>query len=480
MIPAVLPNISELLKHDMELVRKKAVMALQRFHQLSDESIMPFVDKLRRTLCDKDPSVMGASLYVLGDMAKANPSDFKDLVPSYVSILKQITEHRLPREFDYHRIPAPWIQIKLLKILAILGNADQQASEGMYEVLHDVMRRADTGINVGYAIIYECVRTVTSIYPNATLLDAAAASISRFIMSDNHNLKYLGVTGLASIVKEHPRYAATHQMAVIECLEDPDETLKRKTLDLLFRMTNPVNVEFITEKLITNLKIASDEFLRAELVDRITQCAERYAPSNSWYIETMTTVFEMGGDLVRPEVAQNLLRLIGEGSGEDDDGDITLRRDAVETYLDLLDKPVLPAVLVKVMAWVLGEYSYLSTTMPQAEVIERMCELTERQHAHPEVRGYCLSAVGKMTAQTGGACSPAVEDLMRKYSSSIHASLQQRCFECLALAQNPAVMQAVLPMDASCEDIEVIQLALCVPTWTTTHGRSCCCFLLAG
>jgi AP-4 complex subunit epsilon-1 len=193
---------------------------------------------------------MGAALCVLFDMAKTDPTAHKDLVPSYVSILKQITEHRLPREFDYHRIPAPWIQvfiflvnnttvwlnnigqIRLLKILALLGNADQHASEGMYEVLHDVMRRADTGINVGYAIIYECVRTVTTIYPNATLLDAAAASISRFIMSDNHNLKYLGVTGLAAIVKEHPRYAATHQMAVIDCLEDPDETLKRKVREV--------------------------------------------------------------------------------------------------------------------------------------------------------------------------------------------------------------------------------------------------------
>ena len=46
-------------------------------------------------------------------------------------------------------MPAPWIQIKLLKVLAILGASNQPASEGMYEVLYDVLRRADTGINIG-------------------------------------------------------------------------------------------------------------------------------------------------------------------------------------------------------------------------------------------------------------------------------------------------------------------------------------------
>jgi hypothetical protein len=113
-------------------------------------------------------SVMGASLCLLYDLVKADPAPYKDLVPSFVSILKQITEHRLPRyyellvdcikcttmrckampacmlcsfiavlstdcvcncclvllvcvvlvcrEYDYHRMPAPWIQMRLLQV----------------------------------------------------------------------------------------------------------------------------------------------------------------------------------------------------------------------------------------------------------------------------------------------------------------------------------------------------------------------------
>ena len=158
----------------------------------------------RKALCDKDPSVMAASLPILLELSKDDAASVRDLAPSFVSVLKQITEHRLPRDFDYHRIPAPWIQIHLLKILGFLGNADQATSEHMYEVLHQVMKRADTGINVGYAIVYECIRTITRIYPNAMLLDTAAASISKFIESPNQNLKYFGVTALAQIVQDHP------------------------------------------------------------------------------------------------------------------------------------------------------------------------------------------------------------------------------------------------------------------------------------
>ena len=353
MVATVVNDVTKLLSHQSDLVRKKAIIALHRLHQLDQANISAedLTGHLRRILCDRDPSVMGASLCVIEKMTIKNPAPFKDLVPSLVSILKQVIEHRLPSDFDYHRIPAPWLQMKLVRILSLVGKGDKSSSEGMYAILADTIKRADTGINAGFAIVYEVVKAVTIIYPNTTLLDVAAEAISRFMSSNNHNLKYLGVTGLAMIVKDHPRYAAAHQLAVVECLDDPDETLQRKTLELLFSMCNPVNVEFIADKLLSFLKDTNDDFLRRDLTQKIVTISERYAPNQQWYISTIITLFSIpgAGELVSLSIAQNLMSLLAEGGGDDDEEeDNAMRAAAVETFVNLLDEPQMPPVLLQV------------------------------------------------------------------------------------------------------------------------------------
>uniref|UniRef100_A0A7S3HNE1 AP-4 complex subunit epsilon-1 C-terminal domain-containing protein n=2 Tax=Spumella elongata TaxID=89044 RepID=A0A7S3HNE1_9STRA len=460
MVPAVIGDVLKLLRHEMEAVRKKAVGAMHRFYQMDKTCLQDHIGKIRAALCDKDPCVMCATLPLFQAMIQDDVSAFKDLVPSFVSILKQITDHRLPKDYDYHRIPSPWIQMNLLRLLALLGKNDQASSEGMYEVLVDVMKRADTGINIGYAIVYEVVKTVTTIYPNAVLLDAAATSISRFIRSDSHNLKYIGIKGLASIVKDYPKYAADHQMAVIDCLEDRDETLKRKTLDLLFRMTNAVNVEFIVEKLLSFLATATDDHFRTDLVGQITQCAERFAPSNAWYVQTIIRVFELAGDKVKSSVAQTLTQLIAEGSeieaeedGEGLSSDDELRTEAVENFLDLMVRPKLPEILAQAVAWVLGEYGFLSTSCSLEQIMDKLCQLT-LQCNDPLTRAHVVTAISKLVAQNGG-CPAKVLAFMDRYSRSVNLDVQQRCLEFKALLKHPNTLVEVLPVDASCEDIEI-------------------------
>jgi AP-4 complex subunit epsilon-1 len=136
-------------------------------------------------------------------------------------------------------------------------------------------------------------------------------------------------------------------------LVDPDETLQRKTLDLLYRMTNPVNVELIADKLIDFLSHTTDLFLRKNLTKRVCAIAERYAPNNAWYIRTITKLFEVSGDLVSQDVAHQLMSFIAEGTGESEESDMLLRQNAVEIYVTLLrDKPVgsLPWILLETMA----------------------------------------------------------------------------------------------------------------------------------
>jgi len=49
-----------------------------------------------------------------------------------------------------------------------------------------------------------------------------------------------------------------------------------QTLSLLFKMTNSLNVVVIAEKMIAYLKTTRDEYIKVDLVSKITQLAERY------------------------------------------------------------------------------------------------------------------------------------------------------------------------------------------------------------
>ena len=115
-------------------------------------------------------------------------------------------------DFEYHSVPLPWTQIKMLQILAVLGKDDLNISKRMYEVLDICLAKAnlEVGQLIGKALIFECVRTISSIYPESELIRKSACVVGKFLSSPSNNIKYFGITALSLLVQvSHYLYLTT-------------------------------------------------------------------------------------------------------------------------------------------------------------------------------------------------------------------------------------------------------------------------------
>ncbi|XP_029871823.1 AP-4 complex subunit epsilon-1 isoform X3 [Aquila chrysaetos chrysaetos] len=413
MIPAVLPLIEDKLQHSKEIIRRKAVQALYKFYLIAPNQVQHIHDKFRKALCDRDAGVMAASLHIYLQMIKENSSGYKDLTGSFVTILKQVVGGKLPIDFNYHSVPAPWLQIQLLRILGLLGKDDPRTSELMYDVLDESLRRAEI----------------------------------------NHNITY-GLKALTYVIQQDPNLALQHQMTIIECLDHPDPIIKRETLELLYRITNGQNVIVIVQKMLDYLKESKEEYAIINLVGKIAELAEKYAPDNEWFIQTMNAVFSVGGDVVHPDIPNNFLRLLAEGF-DDRKEDDQLRMYAVQSYLALLEEEdaLYPQKFLQVMSWVLGEYSSLVTDVDPEVILTKLHSLLKKTVITSETKMWIMAAVTKIASHT--SCSKIVDRLIQEFSNSLDTCMRQYAFELKHLCEDKALMRNLLPFDGSCNDMVV-------------------------
>jgi AP-4 complex subunit epsilon-1 len=125
-----------------------------------------------------------------------------------------------------------------------------------------------------------------------------------------------------------------------------------------------------------------------------------------------------------------------------------------------------------------GEYGYLVDGTQVLDIATRLCAVIKRQLTHVSTRNWVLGALVKLVAQLGQAPSQVtasskmasdclglplmtsdwlpsqVTELAQKYSRSADVTLAKYANELLVFREHMDVMKAVLPVDASCEDLE--------------------------
>lgn len=52
------------------------------------------------------------------------------------------------------------------------------------------------------------------------------------------SVKYLGLLAMSKILKTHPKSVQAHKDLILQCLEDKDESIRLRALDLLYGMVS--------------------------------------------------------------------------------------------------------------------------------------------------------------------------------------------------------------------------------------------------
>lgn len=68
--------------------------------------------------------------------------------------------------------------------------------------------------------------------------------LSYILLTIQFAVKYLGLLALSRILKSHPKSVQAHKDLILQCLDDKDESIRLRALDLLFGMVFYHNFHF--------------------------------------------------------------------------------------------------------------------------------------------------------------------------------------------------------------------------------------------
>jgi len=320
------PEVDKHLKSGMPYLRKKANLSMARCLTKCPDMVEDFVERVVTLLKDKNHGVLITVVQLMTqvlmiDLRNAeeegeDPFDtdcrkaFLRLVPMLVKMLRNLLGSGFSPEYDVGGISDPFLQVQLLTLLRLLGAKNERASEEMNDVLAQVATNTESSKNAGNAILYECVQTIMGIESEDGLRVLAVNILGRFLLNRDNNIRYVALNTLSRCIVEQqqtddgniPTESANtassalqkHRTTVVECLKDPDISIRQRALELIYYMVNKDNVESLAAELLNYLVLCPREH-RRDICNRILRVVEKYSPDDRWRVDTLITMLTLAG-----------------------------------------------------------------------------------------------------------------------------------------------------------------------------------------
>ncbi|XP_011049634.1 PREDICTED: AP-1 complex subunit gamma-1 isoform X2 [Acromyrmex echinatior] len=463
-------EVERLMKSPNAYIRKKAALCAFRIIRRVPELMEMFLPATRSLITEKNHGVLITGVTLITEMCE-NSIDtlnhFKkecghrevllQIVPNLVRILKNLILAGYSPEHDVSGVSDPFLQVKILRLLRILGRNDIDASEAMNDILAQVATNTETSKNVGNTILYETVLSIMDIKSESGLRVLAVNILGRFLLNNDKNIRYVALNTLLKTVYVDTSAVQRHRSTILECLKDPDVSIRRRAMELSFALVNSNNIRNMMKELLLFLERADPEF-KAQCSSNIVMSAERFAPNKRWHLETLFKVLVAAGNYVRDDVVACTIQLISETQSQQGYAVSALWR-ALEK--DTSDKQP----LAQVATWCIGEYGDLLLYSPPSEDAESPINLTEdevidvyqRLLWNPQntviTKQYTLLSLTKLSTRFQKGHEKICQ-IIDTFGSNLHIELQQRGIEFSQLFRKydhlrPALLERMPPMETA-------------------------------
>src|SRR5699024_6492684 len=101
--------------------------------------------------------------------------------------------------------------------------------------------------------------------------------LGRFLLNTDKNIRYVALTTLLKTVQADYNAVQRHRTTIVECLKDPDVSIRKKAMELCFALINENNIKTMSKELILFLEKTDPEF-RSVCSSNLCIAAEKYAP----------------------------------------------------------------------------------------------------------------------------------------------------------------------------------------------------------
>lgn len=419
-------------------VKKKAALCLLRLFRKYPEVIPQdnFASKVVSLLDDHNLGVVLSVMALVLGLVSYDTRGFEAAPAKAVDLLEQLVLRPDKKSlYRYYHTICPWLQVKLLRMLQYFPPLEAPLQKRLNDVLGEILTKTVAGPNVNknnadHSILFEGINLIIHhcVHGKTELHSQAIVQLGRFVSIVQPNFRYLGLETMARLARI-PGTLSTikrHQATIQKSLQDPDSSIRKRALDLLYAMCDKSNAKEIVSQLLKYMQTCSYD-LREELVLKIAILAEKFAVDLRWYVDVILQLILVAGDVVSDDIWYRVCQIVT--NNED------LQDYAASTCFRFLNSPTVHDNGIKVAAYILGEFGHQikdkNVTGPKLfDVLRAKFATGER-----DTKALILTAYIKM-ANTYPELEEPVNAVFRAHMNNVDCEIQQRACEYYAMSQS--------------------------------------------